>query len=228
MKKKILIFIVTLLMTGCNVVYNINISDNLVAESTSIYYESKDFASTNPSFNSDNNVSSINSYNERDYKAFNNIYDNTYYDKKIINDDIGSGINLSYSFNHDNFHNSNLINYCIGDSVVTKDDKYIIVDAKDLYYCFYKDPYELLSTLQINITTKLKVLKNNADEVRGNTYIWNYDKSNASDKNIYIKIKRGTNYTNLFIFILFVVIIVCLIVFLVFIIIKKNIDNNKI
>lgn len=231
--KKWLLILIILLTSGCDVVYNIDIDESIVTESTNIYFEQHDFIGSNV-YNSADEINSkdiselVDKNYNRDYLALNNPINDEYYKKKKINDNIGDGINLSYDYTIDNYYNSSLINYCISNEVITENDKYIIVDVKDFGHCFYKDPYELLSSLTINVKTEKKVLDNNADSINKNVYTWTINKDNINKKNLFIKIRNEPYYGNDFIVILIIFIFLFLINFFVYFVRRQNKANNEI
>lgn len=231
--KKWLLILIILLTSGCDVVYNIDIDESIVTESTNIYFEQHDFIGSNV-YNSADEINSkdiselVDKNYNRDYLALNNPINDEYYKKKKINDNIGDGINLSYDYTIDNYYNSSLINYCISNEVITENDKYIIVDVKDFGHCFYKDPYELLSSLTINVKTEKKVLDNNADSINKNVYTWTINKDNINKKNLFIKIRNEPYYGNDFIVILIIFIFLFLINFFVYFFRRQNKANNEI
>ena len=58
------------------------------------------------------------------------------------------------------------------------------------FNCFNK--YSELDDVTINIDSSLEVESSNADEVNGNIYTWNINKSNADNKPINIVLKPNT------------------------------------
>ena len=233
MKKKILIFIYLLLLTGCTVNYNIDISDNKIKESSNYYYENRMYDSN------DHNAIFLETFEDFDnlsdiYLAFNENFEDKYYKKEMIHDSNGDGINLKYTYDFNNYGNSFLFNI-FDDSNYVNNDGQIVIDVEEINLYDLYDYFTLLdenvSSLNINIKTNFKVLENNADSVKGNTYTWNINADSSNDKSLYIKIQKvdskneKINYTIIFVIITILLIIV---IALVFYILKKKKENDEI
>ena len=231
--KTICLLFVLLVLTGCNAEYNLDISDNKIVESTNIYAEESDldiidedgFAIDNPFSNVDDFID----YNYSiDYRAFNYNFNNeSNYEKAKINDSNGQGINLRYTYDFENFENSYFLNKYFSENSYTINDRFIIIDLNDFNGVYYLNSGNSLNNLAINIKTNLKVLENNADSVNGNVYTWNIDSENASEKKVYIKIKKKFNYMSIIIGISVVFSLGLIIALIVFYIRRKNIESNS-
>lgn len=233
--KKYLLLLFILLLTGCKATYNLNISDDKIIESSNFYRESSDpdYYVDEDGFKIEDELFNLNdmldSYYNNDYYAFNyNFGSDAFYTKRKIDDINGIGINLSYSYNYDNFQNSYLFSYCFSNDSFVNNDNYIVIDAKDFGAISLLDQSDQFDSLVINIKTNLKVVDNNADYVKGNVYSWTVDRSNINSKRIYIKIKKKVDYTNLFIFIGFVIIFALFILLFSLYVIRNNRKNNEI
>lgn len=230
MKKKIFLLFVLIFMTGCNAVYNIEITDDKVLESSDFYATKKIFYDPSSDGVSENDEIS-DYYYKQDYPAFKNgIYKKKLYNKKMIDNNDLYGMNLNYSFGLNNYNDSSLLNYCFDSSVFKVKDNYIILDAKDVSKCFTQDIYEHLDFLTVKVKTDLNVTENNADEVDNNIYIWEISREDSLNKDIYLKIKKSVIKKN-FPFITVVIIIgviIAVIGLVITFIRKKNIENNAI
>ena len=232
MKKYLIIIMFLLLLTGCDVTYNITIDDK-IEESTNFYFEESDYSyDTYYADYGDDNISSFSNidefiqsiYNE-DYLAFDGDFNNQeLYNVQKIND----GISLNYSYKYDNFDKSSILNYCGGIVEYQTGNDTVSISVNDFFNCFMSEYGSVLDNLTINISTNFKVLENNADKVNGNVYTWNVNMDNAVDKKVYIKIKKGSDYFSMFIDIGIVIGFVILIVLLVFLVRKKIAKNNEI
>ena len=239
MKKKILFIICLLLLTGCDAVYNINIGNSEIKESTNIYFSEKDYnyesyypySSSAKRFSSADELiqNTINS----DYKAFDNYNSKELYMKKRISDNNGEGVNLKYTYNYNNINSSSLLNYC-GDIVkYVNDGDSLSFNVDNLSLCNMGDYGPHLNKFTVNVKTDLKVTENNADKVKNNTYTWVYkDSSDLYTKSIKIVMKKSIissfsdNHGGLFIFIIIIILIISFAVYRVFR--KRYINNNSI
>ena len=183
MRKKLLLILCALILTGCDVTYNLTITDISVNESADFSYS-----------NSAENQSIVDSYYKNNYLAFHDIdtlKDNMYNKEQIISDDrIGMNLNYSYLESAD-YQYSSLLDQCYYKKSFMKDSDYIVLYTEGGATCFNRDGQDLIDTLTINIKTDLKVMEHNADVVNGNIYTWKLTKANSSDKDVYIKIKRA-------------------------------------
>lgn len=221
MKKKIILFLLIVLFTGCDAVYNIDIDNNSVKETADFLYD-----------NSAENEKIVNEYYKNNYMAFFDMdsLKDMMYKKKKINGRKKIGINLNYDYLANEYQNSSLLDQCYYKKSFIQNDDYIILYTEGGARCFYKDEDKLLDSLVININTKLKVLENNADEVKGNKYIWKLTEDNFTSKDIYIKIKRSKNKKNGKEGIIFLVIIISFIIIFAFVMIFtmfRDKKNNK-
>lgn len=219
MRKKIILILCLVIFTGCDATYNLTIGDNYVNESSDFIYE-----------NNNSNRKIIDDYYKNKFVAFydmNLMHDN-FYSKKKINTGGKIGLNLSYTYENDDYQNSSLLDQCYYKKSFTKSDDYIILYTEGGASCFYKDDDKLLNSLTVNIKTDLKVVKNNADNVNGKTYTWKFNDENFSTKDIYIKIKRDKNKNGLLNgIIIFSLITLCLFVVGLIILQGIRIKNNK-
>lgn len=240
MRKTVRQFIVLigiiLLLSGCTVDYDLNIDDDFVNENLSFVENDNsklDTIRTYGTFWMDD-ISYRNLINEYMKMDIASTSDNKqFYDKQLISNN-GVGMNLNSKFKLDNYSESKIAYNCYKYfNVDSEDGIYTISTSKD-FLCF-NDDYPLLEQVNINITTKYKVLENNADSVNGNTYSWVINKRNADNSKIIIKFKTKSdnvfaniiNEDNKFLIIILgaIGVIGLIIVFYVYLKSKKN---NKI
>lgn len=219
-----------LIISGCDVNYNITISNDSVSESSNFLFALSDMDS-DEYYGVGNRFSSfsefIDNYYKQDYYAYSyNFNDLSKYEKSTFSNSNGNGFELKYNYNLNNYGNSNMFNACRNSSY-NIDDKNITIDVRNICNCFYNDSYNNLDTVKVNINSNLKVLNNNADSVKDNIYTWVIDKENCLDKSIYIKVKKSQNYGNVLIIITTLSILIFIVIFMVFYIRRKNIQSNK-
>ena len=101
-------------------------------------------------------------------------------------------MSLNYKFNLENYQNSKSVYNCYKYfNVSNTDDTYTISTSKD-FLCFNED-YPLLEQVNVNITTKYKVLETNATIIDGDTYSWVINKTNAENSQIIIKFQTKSD-----------------------------------
>ena len=231
--KKIFLLLCILFLTGCDVVYNINIGDNEIVESTDFYAYESDNVEVN--INSDGTVDRfapsldilLDSYLDAEYNAFyhNSINKNLYTIKKFEDE---FGMNLKYKFNYKNYSDSSLVNSCFKEVSVSEKGNNLTIDLKDASICFSKDSYKRLDSVKININTNLKVTDNNADSINGNIYTWDIDEDNAESKEVLIKLKKNIKYNNYIIYLVVFGSAVFAIILFIGFVRKRNEVNNQI
>jgi hypothetical protein len=202
--KIIFIIIITFILSGCEIEYDLEINDNRVAETTSIY--------TTDIENLEINRSSLGNISYKDYfdDLLNNSY-NVYYDEvepldegqqqdlskemyKLSNINTSSkyGIQAFYEFSIDNYYRSNAVKKCNDYLNVSFENNVISIKSGNNYTCF--ENQNDLDKIIVKITTDEKMVFNNADSVNGNTYMWEINKSNYLNKGIlfYYNLENNT------------------------------------
>lgn len=209
MKKNVILFILLLLLCGCHANYNVTIDEDNISEEIDVSMENNDtymiFAK--------NDAYPLHSNFEKKYEK------NVTYDDNMIN------MNVKYNYTPLEFVNANSFNQCFNDKTVEVDNEdYYYFRLTDMNRCF------LVADFDVNIKTNNKVLYNNADSVKGNTYTWHVNEENM--KNVLIEIKIDKKHVDdsgsmIFAYIIFGVIFVG-IIFLIRSFMKKNSSRNDI
>ena len=232
MKKKIFILtLIILMMCGCSVDVNIDISNNKIKESNDITVlenalYTKEILRTSfrdyiPIYASDLIVDTVPD------KPFSDVL---YYNKNTT--DLGNGyiFNYSYDFDIDRYGNARTIKEGFRDySYTYRND--IISLSTDNKGLIYFDEYKELDEVVINIKTNYLVLENNADRVNGNTYTWIFNIDSKKSINIVIDTSEsgdkvlGIINVNT---IITVGIIGGIVLIILCLLLKKNKKNNKI
>ena len=180
-RKILLIICLVFLLTGCDVTYNLIINDDETFDESVMFSFLK--SNTKPEdlsvYVNDKLPLSNNQYESRKYNSQINVSENTY--------------DLVYDYSHDfnNFRNTLFVDSCYNDSKITRTDDKITIRSGKGFRCLNPDNGLITDNVKINITTKLEVLDNNADEVNGNTYTWNINFNNVQNKEVNITLKRN-------------------------------------
>ena len=146
-----------------------------------------------------------------------------YYDVTKNNDN--NDITFNYKYNVDLYLNNvfarNCYEYVTAMDYFNKNEQRneLLISTSKKFLCF--DTNESLEEVTVRIHTKRKVYDNNADEVKGKTYIWHINKNNKDDRAIIMKVSSSKSdrlsfWERNMIFIVFIVVfIVGLIIYLI-------------
>ncbi len=184
MKKRLLFIICfVLLLTGCDVNYSVTINEDETFDEKI----TMSFLKTP----SDGNNLTIAEDDKTPISVMPN--ETKFYDSEII--DKGNTYDMVYTYNHDmdSIKTAYFIANCYPGMRITNDEEEIVINSGDGFACFIGDDGLKADSVKINITTKLKVLNNNADNVSGNTYTWVINENNYLAKNIYFRLERPNN-----------------------------------
>jgi hypothetical protein len=197
MKKKILLCIMLLFLTGCDAEYTLEINDDNYEELTSIV--ENDSSNLNKTFNNITYKKLFDMYLKKPIpiSKYEILQDETdeeipnviYYDKKDLSTNLQTGMELSGTFSSKNIESSNMIEFAYGNLTVEKDDDVISISTENKAKIF--EQFSTLDNLTVNIKTDYKVTENNADKVQNNVYTWNINRENYSNKPIIIEIKTS-------------------------------------
>ena len=180
--KKCLLFLCLFLVTGCTAGYQLDIDEELNLKEKTIVNavtsldvdEIKDFNRIIPS-----------NIDVDDFKAFEKKVDGiSYYNINKKNDN--TLLSLDHKFNVNSINNSYIARSCYEYVTIMRQnkDKELLLSTSNKFLCFKN--YDNLDEVKIIITSKYKLKNTNADNVNGHNYIWNINKSNYSNKNIYL------------------------------------------
>ena len=219
MKKIILCICCLFILTGCNATYDLTIDGN-IEESLVILDNYENYGDEQELYD---NLELID-LNVLNSMPLSNSESKDFYKVEKINDEIKFGIKFKGNFK-ENFYNSNIIKNSCGIVEIDKDLTRTKINIGD-FKVF--DAHENLSKITINIKSKYKLRKNNADSVKGNVYTWVITRNNYKNKNINISFyENNLSETDdsmiLFSIVIFSLVIIALVVFLIFKIkYKKN------
>ncbi len=223
MKKRKIVLLLTIILiaTGCEAKYNLTIDENKMVETASFFVD-----------NNEENQEILTNYLQSNYMAYYNM-DNrkSYnYEKEEIYNDNNIGMKLKYTYLGDNLKKSSLLEKCYYKKSIIKTENEIVISTDGKATCFYKDSDKLLDKLTINIKTDLKVIENNADKVKGNTYTWIIDDSNYQNKPINMRIdlteEEEESYTSIVLLCIFGGIIIAVLSVIIYMYIRNR-KNNK-
>ena len=188
------------LLTGCSATYNITIENNTISDELIIenaksetYSDGMTYEKLINVYYNQNVASDINTpgYPEVNKK----IEGYTYYDKSIIDKNWKYCFKLNNSFAFYDYKNSPLLLEYSFKSIEVNNNK-IVINSNTNKGCTLFDNYPYLDNMVINIITNHKVVSNNADEIKENTYTWFINKNNYKTKEIAIQIDKSVVSNN--------------------------------
>lgn len=193
-KKILLIFILVFMLCGCSVEYNVTLDDETFKETGFLIEkkENKDYVSKN-GFTFEKQL-------DYTYQSMHDILNGQETEKtqsfelKKIDTDKEIGLNYSNELEQNNYFLSPILRQCYDGVSVKNNNSYIKISTGNYFKCF--DYYELLDNVTVNFTTNYKVVSNNADEIKENTYTWFINKNNYKTKEIAIQIDKSVVSNN--------------------------------
>lgn len=180
MKRILVILILTVLISGCSVNYEVKIGGSTLKESTTFIDNQKDTAEINTAMSTYTNVFFHDGFNPFEIIQYSN---RKYYNKSIVNE--GYGVNFNYVFDFEKYSGSSVANYCFEDLFFgTSGNEYYLDTRKGNFTCF--DKYPELTDVTVKIIIDTEVFEHNASTVAGNEYTWMFNRNNASTASVYI------------------------------------------
>lgn len=187
MKKKILILLMLIILSGCTVKENININaDGSVSEKTNISFDNEMAV----------NYDTPTKYAEDFLKYYNNAIELKNYSYDVSEN----------KSNTDVVFNRKTAKLCDGIKYgLFVDNLYSDIECSedDYYYIIKSNSQQLLSKpmsekkfdverVELNIKVPIPLEENNADNVSNNTYTWFFDENTDSNKSVYLKINKSS------------------------------------
>lgn len=179
MKKIFIIFIMLFLLTGCDVEYNINLTnDDKIHEEFNVFLDKN--------VDDESNVEYLLNYepyailNKDEFKKYN---------KEIVEEDSLITGKYSYTYYISDYKSSQLFKKCYDLSGIKQDDKYYYISTSGKFHCLVYD-YIPVDKITINFETDYVVSKHNADYVENHIYTWVIDDSNFENKPINIVVDK--------------------------------------
>lgn len=210
MKKYILILFIIFLCCGCGVKYNISIDEKLKIEEKVSVTESAEFYSEYEKSSVGRVVSIIlapylDTLNDNNYTITNSITSTS------------GGVVISKNYNSiDDYVNNTIFKSQFTDDLNYSVDGNKVTIVADGNFSYAEQDQSRIPVDKASISIKLpfKVLEHTADEVDGDTYIWNFDKSVEGKKEIKLvfnksRINKEFDYRYIIGIIIIITIIAC-------------------
>ena len=170
--KKIIILLFTIILTGCEASYELEIKDNKLHETIQF---------TNPMDSTQRKE--IKDFLNTDGYVFTN--DETLTQKYNITQ-LSNGYKLNYTYNENEFINVALLNNCFDSFQYNATDKFIAIKAQGRFLCLYNVP-----NLKVKIKTDYEVSKQNADQHENGYYIWNINTMTKENMDIQFTVLKN-------------------------------------
>ena len=181
MKKVLVLLLLCLGLCGCTAEYNLTIKEDFFDEQIFInipYTEIPKPAIDN--YRGRYVPITINSNESKRY--INNVSEN------------GNGYVEKYNYKHefDTFSKSYFINNCYDNVNIKQNGNLFSIITDNHFNCIVGDDGFFVEQVVVNLKTDYKVINNNADEVKDNTYTWIFNESNYQNKSIEVEINTNT------------------------------------
>lgn len=223
-KKISLCFITLILLSGCQAIYDIDISSDKITDELSLI-ETKN---ENESFPSEYDIYNS-AYIDDDGKEY-------YYNQSEIRSDNNYGIKLEYEYELDNYQNSTVLKKCYTDSSINIEQNKVTLKATGFKCLNYNDTF--VEQVIINVTSENKIITSNADKKSKEKITWIINHDNVNNHSIELAIKldekkdqllSASEKNSLANIICYVAIFILFILLIIFIIksIRKNKQNNS-
>ncbi len=173
MRKIIFLGLLLLILTGCDVQYELEFNDETLNETVQVTLDNS----------MEREIEQIK--NRQVYAIFNN------YNQKLYNTNYSQGLTnfkatYTYTYEPSNFNQSLFNNNCFDAFSFVKQDNNYILSTSEGFKCMTVE-YFPVENLSLTLTTNHEVIETNADKIEGRKYIWEINNNNADEKEIYIK-----------------------------------------
>lgn len=170
MKKIIILFFLCIALTGCSVNYTLDFNEDEIKENIVLNFDE----------NIRNIASKINGdglYLEKELvenriPALNNA--KGFYLKNINIKESKSIVTLNYTYSYENLINSYIVNKCFEKTIFVNGDESYSFELSGAFTCFDQED------INIKISSKYKVINNNASSHKDGYYIWKLKRSDKT------------------------------------------------
>ncbi len=189
--KYLVLDLAVLLLCGCNVEYNLDITDGTTySESFNIFESSVNLVNKDRfDMAKNNNVEAF--YSEQPIGDFIPATNNPHYYKITNYESNGNyGLNYSYDYDYTNFSDASSLNECVENYNISGADNMIKLQFSG-FKCLKN--YNDLDSIRINIKVDHSVMYSNSDRVIDDTYVWIVNKGSYSSKTVTLYYKLDDN-----------------------------------
>lgn len=170
MKKKLLLFVILLFLSGCEVNYHLDFTDEQLKEDVQ-------FTIPNSKEKEIQYLEKVSAY--AIFDGMGKALYNTNFSKGIKN----YNATFDYTYKLEDLGRAYYINQCFDAVNFAKHDNQYVLLTSTGFKCMLFDYYKI-DNLTVTITTNHKVIEHNADIKKGNSYTWKINDQNANDVKI--------------------------------------------
>lgn len=237
LKKSVMLIIIFILTTGCNVTYNLDISPDGYKENLEIIGNSSEGIEE---YAIPAHFGKL-GYEDVDANFSEQQDGIVYYNSKLTKKDNLVHLTYNYKFLESTIKQSNLLNSSYETVIIKKYDHdsdgiddYMLFTTSDDFTIFDKFPE--IESVKINISSNYEVISNNADYVNDNIYTWNLTKNNIKKislvydpaKVIEKKSFWDKIFNNIYFSIVIILTIITVVGLILYLIIKKNSEKQNV
>ena len=189
-KRIIMLCFMCLLISGCHADYELNVSNDAIEDKVYFTLKSDDyekaifinqlFQISNMQYTNDEEIGKVVIDKLRNDTLIPGYNIDGAYVRKVKNDDIS----LSFLYQGDSFEHSYIFNNCFDNFIYDSNSNYYVIQGAGAFKCLVNDKES------IAIQSDYQVINHNADKVVGNKYIWNFDRKNNLNHELYIQISK--------------------------------------
>ena len=95
-----------------------------------------------------------------------------------------NNISLSFLYKDNSFQRSYIFNNCFDNFIYDSTSNYYVIQGAGAFKCLINDKEKVV------IQSNYRVIDHNADKVIGNKYIWNFNRKNNLNHELYIQISK--------------------------------------
>lgn len=213
MKKALILSLIVLLLTGCNVEYEVQFNDNDI--SNKMEFEVTESEYKNYPIPDNNYETSFEYFNNLNmYKYIDN--EKSTMEKNIVKTDNGTKVTYTDNYTYDKFNQAYILNSCFENINYKNEDNSIYLELSGEFKCYYGET-------KILFKTDKKIIESNHDEKKSNTYVWNINANNKDNVDIIFSfgnIKKNTSTYPI------ISIIICIILGIISLILYKILKRN--
>lgn len=189
-KRIIMLCFMCLLISGCHADYELSVSNDAIEDKVHFTLKSDDyekaifinqlFQLSNMQYTNDEEIGKVVIDKLRNDTLIPGYNIDGAYVRKVKNDDIS----LSFLYQGDSFERSYIFNNCFDSFIYDSNSNYYVIQGAGAFKCLVNDKEKIV------IQSDYRVIDHNADQVIGNKYIWNFDRNNNLNHELYIQISK--------------------------------------
>lgn len=216
MKKKIVLLLSIILLTGCTINYDLDITDGGINETINGKVSKEKVLDDKNEYNMNIYYYLLNN----DQPALTNSDD--LYTTNIKENKKTYDYTASYTYqNLDDLSSSRIINNCFENSSVIDEEDYYSISLSGDFYCLYSDK------VKVSIHSDYAIISSNADKTNNNTYTWTLEEDKTDIELILskdIKYQKSETKTSSIRIISFIILII--LVTITYLLYKKKNSND--